>query len=72
MASQTDDAPSAPTMEYTYLGGSGLKVSRICLGTMTFGERPGMSMPGQLAEPEAHALLDRSVGRRDTDASRTP
>lgn len=24
-------------MDYTYLGKSGLKVSRICLGTMNFG-----------------------------------
>ena len=25
-------------MKYNYLGKSGLKVSRICLGTMTFGQ----------------------------------
>jgi hypothetical protein len=30
-------------MEYAYLGRSGLKVSRICLGTMTFGITPGSS-----------------------------
>ena len=35
------------------LGGSGLLVSRICLGTMTFGE--------QVDEPTAHAILDQAV-----------
>ena len=39
----------------TALGHSGLQVSRICLGTMTFGE--------QVDQPTAHALLDRAVAR---------
>lgn len=39
-------------MEYASLGQSGLKVSRICLGTMTFGV--------QNSEAEAHAQLDRA------------
>ena len=38
-------------MDYTPLGRTGLDVSRICLGTMTFGS--------QNNEAEAHALLDR-------------
>jgi aryl-alcohol dehydrogenase-like predicted oxidoreductase len=37
------------------LGSSALRVTPICLGTMTFGE--------QVAEPLAHAILDRSLAR---------
>ena len=37
------------------LGASSLRVSPICLGTMTFGE--------QVAEPLAHEILDRAVAR---------
>ena len=40
-------------MEYRRLGNSGIEVSAICLGTMTFGE--------QNSEAEAHAQLDRAV-----------
>lgn len=40
-------------MESTRLGRSDLTVSRICLGTMTFGE--------QVPEAEAHAILDRAL-----------
>ncbi len=40
-------------MHYTQLGGSGIKVSRICLGTMTWGE--------QNTEADAHAQLDRAL-----------
>ncbi len=40
-------------MQYTQLGSSDLKVSPLCLGTMTFGE--------QNDEPEAHAQLDMAV-----------
>ncbi len=40
-------------MEYRRLGNSGLKVSSICLGTMTFGQ--------QNSEAEAHQQLDRAV-----------
>lgn len=42
-------------MEFVRLGGSELDVSRVCLGTMTFGE--------QVDESAAHALLDRAVER---------
>ncbi|MBI3100723.1 MAG: aldo/keto reductase [Burkholderiales bacterium] len=42
-------------MKTVALGHSGLKVSPICLGTMTFGE--------QVAEPDAFAILDRAFGR---------
>ncbi len=40
-------------MEYKLLGGSDLKVSTLCLGTMTFGE--------QNTEAEAHAQLNMAV-----------
>ena len=42
-------------MQDVLLGKSGLRVSPICLGTMTFGE--------QVAEAEAHAMLDRALER---------
>lgn len=40
-------------MKYRNLGKSGLKVSEVCLGTMTFGN--------QTAEPEAHAIMDAAA-----------
>jgi aryl-alcohol dehydrogenase-like predicted oxidoreductase len=40
-------------MDYRVLGRSGLKVSALCLGTMTFGE--------QNSETEAHDQLDRAL-----------
>ncbi len=40
-------------MQYRDLPGTGLRVSELCLGTMTFGE--------QTDEPEAHAQLDCAV-----------
>lgn len=43
------------TLPTTTLAQSGLEVTRICLGTMTFGE--------QVDEPGAHAILDHAVER---------
>ena len=43
------------SMKTTALGDSGLHVTPVCLGTMTFGE--------QVAQPQAHAILDRAVER---------
>lgn len=40
-------------MEYRYLGRSGLKVSELCLGTMTFGR--------EASEEESRRMLDRFV-----------
>ncbi len=40
-------------MDFTRLGRSDLEVSKICLGTMTFGE--------QVGEAAAHAILDRAL-----------
>ncbi|HEU4547116.1 MAG TPA: aldo/keto reductase [Microlunatus sp.] len=37
-------------MEFTQLGRTGLKVSRLCLGTMNFGP--------QTTEPDSHAIMD--------------
>jgi aryl-alcohol dehydrogenase-like predicted oxidoreductase len=42
-------------MQYSELGGTGLKVSKICLGTMTFGE--------QNTEAEGHEQLDYAVSQ---------
>lgn len=43
-------------MEYRYLGKTGLKVSELCLGAMTFG------LEGEASEAESHAMLDQFVG----------
>lgn len=40
-------------MQYGYLGESGLRVSKICLGTMHFG--------GVTPEDEAHAIMDKAL-----------
>lgn len=40
-------------MEYTRLGRTGLKVSRLCLGTMNFGP--------QTTEQDAYAIMDRAL-----------
>jgi NDP-hexose 2,3-enoyl reductase len=40
---------------YTQLGRSGLKISRLCLGTVNFG--------GRVEEPQARALLDHALER---------
>lgn len=42
-------------MQFNQLGNTGLKVSKICLGTMTFGE--------QNTEAEAHAQLDYALSQ---------
>lgn len=40
-------------MEYTSLGKTGLKVSRLCLGTMSFGTRA--------TKEEAFKIMDRAL-----------
>jgi aryl-alcohol dehydrogenase-like predicted oxidoreductase len=40
-------------MEYTYLGRTGLKVSRLCLGTMNFGP--------ETTEPDSFAIMDKAL-----------
>ena len=49
-------------MEYKTLGKTGLHVSRLCLGTMTFGAK----VPGDEAVGIVHAALDRGVNFIDT------
>src|SRR5262245_17942722 len=44
-----------PAMKYNTLPGTELKVSRVCLGTMTWGE--------QNTESQAHEQLDYAVGQ---------
>jgi aryl-alcohol dehydrogenase-like predicted oxidoreductase len=46
------------TMEYRLLGRSGLKVSTITMGTMTFGGKGFARTIGQLGVPEARHLVD--------------
>ncbi|HTQ05946.1 MAG TPA: aldo/keto reductase [Polyangiaceae bacterium] len=43
----------ASTMQYTQLGRTGLKVSRLCLGTMNFGP--------ETSEPDSFAIMDRAL-----------
>ncbi len=40
-------------MQYTHLGRSGVKVSRLCLGTMNFGPHT--------SEADSHAMMDRAL-----------
>ena len=40
-------------MQYTHLGRAGVKVSRICLGTMNFGP--------ETSEDDSHAIMDRAL-----------
>ena len=42
-------------MEYRYLGSTGMKVSELCLGAMTFGRE------GEASERESHRMLDAFV-----------
>ncbi|XP_060083194.1 1-deoxyxylulose-5-phosphate synthase YajO-like [Ylistrum balloti] len=63
MAGTTTGQPS-PQVAYRFLGKSGLKVSNICLGTMTFGKNSAIELfngPTQNDEAEAHLILDRFV-----------
>jgi aryl-alcohol dehydrogenase-like predicted oxidoreductase len=50
-------------MKYKNLGSSGVKVSSLCLGAMTFGEADEKSFMHKVGsdEPTAHAILDRAV-----------
>ena len=52
-------------MEYTHLGSSGLKVSRVAMGTMSFGEgdsgREGWPIPYEDAVPFFRQALDLGI-----------
>lgn len=47
-------------MEYMPLGNTGLYVSRLCLGTMNFGQGPMSTRIGSLGENELQELVDRA------------
>ncbi len=48
-------------MKYNILGNTGLKVSELCLGTMTFGGKGYWTAIGQLPQEPADELVKRSV-----------
>ncbi len=48
-------------MEYRQLGGSGLRVSALALGTMTFGGRGQFAAVGDLEVDEARRIVDRAI-----------
>ena len=52
-------------MRYRRLGNTGLFVSELCLGTMTFGEgrttNPGWQAIGQLGVSESEAIVGASL-----------
>lgn len=57
-------AGTTPKVAYRFLGKSGLSVSNICLGTMTYGKSSTIELfngPTQRDEAESHAIMDRFV-----------
>ncbi len=48
-------------MKYNFLGNTGLKVSELCLGTMTFGGRGIWTAIGTLPQDQVNALIKQSV-----------
>ncbi|HEX2934246.1 MAG TPA: aldo/keto reductase [Bacteroidales bacterium] len=48
-------------MKYNLLGNTGLKVSELCLGTMTFGGRGMWTAIGTLPQEQVNALVKQSV-----------
>lgn len=48
-------------MKYKLLGNTGMKVSELCLGTMTFGGRGMWSAIGTLPQDEVNAIVKQSV-----------
>ncbi len=48
-------------MKYNLLGNTGLKVSELCLGTMTFGGKGMYTAIGQLGQEPIDALMKRSI-----------
>ncbi|KAK7094871.1 1-deoxyxylulose-5-phosphate synthase YajO-like [Littorina saxatilis] len=55
-----ESVPETARCQYTYLGKSGLRVSNICLGTMTFG-KSHIGSPSNLSEADSHAVIQRFV-----------
>ena len=48
-------------MEYTRLGTTGLQVSRICLGMMSFGDPARGGHPWSLSEEESRAVIEKAL-----------
>ncbi|WP_010424554.1 aldo/keto reductase, partial [Anaerophaga thermohalophila] len=48
-------------MKYKLLGNTGLKVSELCLGTMTFGGRGMWTAIGTLPQEQANELVKMAV-----------
>ncbi|KAH3885322.1 1-deoxyxylulose-5-phosphate synthase YajO-like [Dreissena polymorpha] len=46
-------------MDYKFLGASGVRVSNLCLGTMTFGQNTYHALPTQADEALAFQIMDR-------------
>ncbi|KAL8570483.1 hypothetical protein ACOMHN_034518 [Nucella lapillus] len=55
-----DSIEDSKKCQYNYLGKSGLRVSNICLGALTFG-KSSLGLPGQLDEAGSHQLINRFV-----------
>ena len=57
-------------MKMRFLGKSGIKVSEVCLGTMTFGSNSRMKQIGSVGQPEADKIvamaLDGGINFFDT------
>src|SRR6266487_3115411 len=52
-ANRTESRGDGALMEYTYLGRTGLRVARLCLGTMNFGP--------EATEEDSHHMMDRAL-----------
>ena len=48
-------------MDYVKLGSTGLEVSRICLGCMSFGEPERGNQPSSLGEDDARVIIRRAL-----------
>src|SRR3978361_1792818 len=48
-------------MEYTRLGNTGLQVSRICLGMMSFGDPERGNHPWSLPEEDSRTLIEKAL-----------
>ena len=55
-------------MEYVNLGGTGLRVSRLCLGMMSFGEHESRewALDGSAAEPIAKRAVEGGIISRSS------
>ena len=57
-------------MQYTRLGSTGMQVSRICLGTMSFGNSEEWMVEDDKARPIVNRALDLGVNFFDAQAPR--